>query len=888
MRIRPLACELASQLVAPLGVASIAVVAACGALATVITSASPAACAPSAEVAPTAESVRDGLARAAALERRWSGELVGTISELVWITGELAWFVEQCGDEVGAEGGSRQRALGQRWILVDAARGVREPLFDHERAAAALSARLGQPCTATGLPIRSLALVPPAGHVDALRFVISVRGLEKPLTLFRTGAVADADEATVAALRSPLLPGRGRSLGQGAATSVRFTNQAREPIQILWIDTRGEEHPYATIAPGDSHLQPTYAGHAWLVLDAHQQPLGHVVANDSPKDVVIADLAPAATDRDAVPAPPGISPNGAYVASIDHDNLVITARDGGVVFRTDDSTPITGYANPVLWSPDSSKLVVMRETRTEARRIATVESSPRDQLQPRVRELEYRKPGDPINQAKPCLFDIVNRRALPIDDALFPNPWSIDNLRWSRDSSGFYFLYNQRGHQVMRIVRVNATTGATTTIVNEECKTFFDYAGKLYLRFLDETNDLLWMSERDGWNHLFLIDASSGAVKRELTRGPWVVRGVEAFDDAKRELILRVSGIHADQDPYHVHFVRVALDRDETTVLTVGDGTHRIEWSPDRRYFVDVWSRVDQPPVTELRRADGSSVCELARASTSVLERNRWRAPQRFEAKGRDNVTDIWGVIWRPSDFDPAKRYAVIEDIYAGPQDSFVPKSFATWHRQRELAELGFIVVQIDGMGTSNRSKAFHDVCWKNLRDAGFPDRVLWLKAAAAKFPEMDLTRVGIYGGSAGGQNALRGMLDHPKMYKACVADCGCHDNRMDKMWWNELWMGWPVDDSYAKSSNVIDANKLEGKLLLVVGELDNNVDPASTMQVVDALVKADKDFELLVIPGAGHGCAETPYGRRRRAEFFVRTLGAPSTNSSASNQNSR
>jgi dipeptidyl aminopeptidase/acylaminoacyl peptidase len=215
----------------------------------------------------------------------------------------------------------------------------------------------------------------------------------------------------------------------------------------------------------------------------------------------------------------------------------------------------------------------------------------------------------------------------------------------------------------------------------------------------------------------------------------------------------------------------------------------------------------------------------------------------------------------------------VIENIYAGPQSAFVPKAFRALHGMQELAELGFIVVQIDGMGTSHRSKTFHDVCWKNLGDAGFPDRIAWIKAAAAKYPWMDLTRVGIYGGSAGGQNSTRALLSHGDFYKVCVSDCGCHDNRMDKIWWNEQWMGWPVDESYARSSNVADAHKLQGKLLLIVGELDRNVDPASTMQVANALVKADKDFDLLVIPGAGHGSAETSYGKRRRADYFVRHL---------------
>jgi dipeptidyl-peptidase-4 len=203
----------------------------------------------------------------------------------------------------------------------------------------------------------------------------------------------------------------------------------------------------------------------------------------------------------------------------------------------------------------------------------------------------------------------------------------------------------------------------------------------------------------------------------------------------------------------------------------------------------------------------------------------------------------------------------------------YVPKSFSTWLGLRDIADLGFVVVQVDGMGTNWRSKAFHDVASRNLADAGFPDRIAWMKAAAATRPWMDLDRVGIYGGSAGGQNALGALLFHGDFYDVAVADCGCHDNRVDKMWWNEAWMGYPVGPEYAANSNVTHAHRLQGKLLLIVGGVDRNVDPASTMQVVDALVKADKDFELVVLPSAGHGAAETPYGRRRRAEFLVRSL---------------
>ena len=222
---------------------------------------------------------------------------------------------------------------------------------------------------------------------------------------------------------------------------------------------------------------------------------------------------------------------------------------------------------------------------------------------------------------------------------------------------------------------------------------------------------------------------------------------------------------------------------------------------------------MDQPPVHELRSVDGEFICELERADCVQLLKTGWKFPERFVAKGRDGETNIFGVIWRPTNFDPTKRYPVIENIYAGPHSFYVPKAFRDYYGQQRMSELGFILVQIDGMGTNWRSKKFHDVCWQNIKDAGFPDRLLWIKAAAKKHPEMDLSNVGIYGGSAGGQNTMSGLLHHGDFYKVGVSDCGCHDNRMDKIWWNEAWMGWPIGPEYSKNSNVTHAHKLKGKL---------------------------------------------------------------------------
>jgi dipeptidyl aminopeptidase/acylaminoacyl peptidase len=344
----------------------------------------------------------------------------------------------------------------------------------------------------------------------------------------------------------------------------------------------------------------------------------------------------------------------------------------------------------------------------------------------------------------------------------------------------------------MRLIAVDAESGEARALIDEQARTFIDWTNKVFLERLPETGEAVWMSERDGWNHLYLYDLRTGSLKNQITRGEWVVRGVDRVDSEKRQIWFRACGIRPGQDPYYIHYARVNFDGTGLTLLSEGDGTHRVTFSPDRQYLVDTYSRVDLPPVTELRRAsDGAKVLELERADDSALIAAGRARPERFVAKGRDGTTDIYGIILRPSNFDPANKYPVIENIYAGPQGHFVPKAFGVSAGMESLAELGFIVVQIDGMGTNWRSKAFHDVCWKNLGDAGFPDRIAWLKAAAAQRPYMDLTRVGLYGGSAGGQNALGGLLQYPDFYKAASADCGCHDNRMDKIWWNEQWMGF-------------------------------------------------------------------------------------------------
>jgi len=583
------------------------------------------------------------------------------------------------------------------------------------------------------------------------------------------------------------------------------------------------------------------------------------------------------------------SPDRKWEALINNYNLVIRASGSRdlIYLSTDGSEG--NYYDPlsIAWSPDSTRLVAYRVRPGYRREVHYIESSPEDQLQPKHSSIIYAKPGDVLDLEQPVLFDAVNKKQFAIANTLFPNPYELTNPVWWKDSRGFTFEYNQRGHQAYRLIEVSASDGTARTLISDDPKTFFSYrpangnladSGKYYRYNIDDGKEIIWMSERDGWGHLYLFDGTTGQLKNQITKGDWVVRGIQRVDVATRQIWFSAGGMYPDKDPYFADYYRINFDGTGLTRLTSAAANHNGSYSADGQFFVENYSRVDLAPVLELRKvSDNSVIATLEKGDTSELLKTGWRAPEVFTAKGRDARTDIWGIIIRPSNFDTKKKYPVIENIYAGPQGSFVPKSFLTYSTMMAQADIGFIVVQIDGMGTANRSKAFHDVAWKNLGDAGFPDRILWHKAVAAKYPSYDTSRVGLYGGSAGGQNSLGGLLFHPEFYKAAVSYAGCHDNRMDKIWWNEQWMGWPLGPQYSASSNVDNAYRLQGDLLLIVGEMDTNVDPSSTMQVVHQLMKHNKNFDLLVVPGANHPAARgdqyAAYGDHKRYDFFVQHL---------------
>jgi dipeptidyl aminopeptidase/acylaminoacyl peptidase len=672
-----------------------------------------------------------------------------------------------------------------------------------------------------------------------------------------------------------------RSRGSQQQRGISFVNETKFELKFEWLDYSGQAVDYGSVKPKKSISQNTFDGHVWKITPTNSslKPL-YIEARRGTTLVSLFDYsfekspAPASTPA-KVPATESSANNRKkeLSARIASNNLRILDGDRKTIFKTKDGTEKRFYAGPLRWSPDRKWLIALSTIPGDRRKVTLVDAAPKSQLQPKTIELNYAKPGDRLRRSMPVLIDLRNPAKVSmhrIDSEKLPYQWSLNQFRWAPDSKSFTFLYNKRGHQELTLFRCDVESKKPRTIIKETSKTFIHYSGKQFIDFLDRSNEIIWMSERDGWCHLYLFDSITGKLKNQITSGEWVVRKVVRVDAESRQIWFAAGGVDRSEDPYHQHLCRIDFDGNRFVDLTPSDGDHQWDFSPDRKFFIDSWSRVDLPPVHALRSTEtGEIIYELAAADASLLIDAGWKMPERFIAKGRDGKTDIHGFIIRPSHFDKTKKYPIIESIYAGPHSAHVPKRFSTHSGLSRLAELGFIVVKIDGMGTSHRSKAFHDVCWKNLADAGFPDRKKWITAAAKANPEMDLNRVGIYGGSAGGQNAMGALLFHNDFYHAAAADCGCHDNRMDKIWWNEQWMGYPIDEHYEDQSNVTNAHRLKGKLLLTVGAMDRNVDPSSTMQVVDALIKADKEFDLMVFPGGGHGVGSGRYGRHRMYRFF-------------------
>ena len=574
------------------------------------------------------------------------------------------------------------------------------------------------------------------------------------------------------------------------------------------------------------------------------------------------------------PTPPrsaSLSPDGRHRIRNVYENLVLF-QDGSENSKqlTFDGGATRQY-NIFYWSPNSKVIAVFQTTPAERKKMYRIRSVPQEGVRPELVEQNYELPGDDLDTHKLLLINIESGKVTQATDDPFNlfapvRPW------WSDD--GKYLRYTRlvRGYQNEKVVETNTETGASRTIIDEKTTTFL-MPSYSFIAHIGQ-DKIIWASERDGYRHLYLINAKDGSVIRQLTKGSWVVRSVDYIADDF--LIFSANGREPGRDPYFIHSYRLDLTKDaEPVLLTPEIAHHQISVSPDGSWIADTYSRVDQAPIHVLRDAKtGRMITELEKAEIEAWRKSGGQEPESFAAKARDGVTDIYGVIYRPSNFDKSRKYPVVEYIYNGPHDAYVRKSWAPYDRCQMLAELGFIVVQIDAMGTAHRGMKFHSVSYKNLGDGGFPDRMLWIKDAAQKHSEFDLSKgVGIFGYSAGGYDSAHALLTHGDFYKVAVSLCGNHDHRTDKTWWNELWMGYPVGPHYEEQSNATLAKNLTGKLLLIAGEQDDNVNAhAGTMRFVDALVKADKDFDMLYLPGRTHNLGGW-YVDRKIFSYFVEHL---------------
>jgi dipeptidyl-peptidase 4 len=619
---------------------------------------------------------------------------------------------------------------------------------------------------------------------------------------------------------------------------------------------------------------------------------------------------------DGPPADALRSPDGRWdLLRIDHDIALRKTGAGQVRRITGDGTAPCAYAvspdtnlqavtrqvqgvitPPVaLWSPDSRRLITHRLDQGSVGVLPLVQSCPTDgSARPVLHRLRMPLPGDKeIARVTLLVIDAATAGVVPIRgdplEAPFLSPIELGWVWWSEDGAKVYFLREGRGAQRLELCVADPGTGAARTIFAETAETYVEPSSLLpwrsEVRTLCGTGEVVWPSERDGWRHLYLLDEASGRVKQQITAGPWVVRDVIDVDPHERIVYFTAGGREAGQDPYLRQLYRARLDGSEPQRLTAFDADHTVHFSPDRSCFVATYSRVDLAPVSELRSTDGRLIAVLEKADLGDLFAQGFAFPEPFTVKAADGTTDLYGVLYKPSDFDPTRRYPVIDDLYPGPQLIRTPKSFCvspaasfdTWPGAwvaQSLAELGFIVINLDGRGTPLRSRAFHLASYGRLEDAGcLEDHVAALAQLARDRPYLDLSRLGAVGHSAGGYAATRALLAYPEQYKVAVASSPDQDLLCYLGYWAEKYQGLPIDERYARQANAALAESLRGKLLLIHGELDDNVNPYGTLRFIDALVRADKDFDLLIVPGANHDLMNHPYVIRRKWDFLVTHL---------------
>jgi dipeptidyl-peptidase-4 len=555
-----------------------------------------------------------------------------------------------------------------------------------------------------------------------------------------------------------------------------------------------------------------------------------------------------------------------------------------------DNAGWTRSDRPILkWSPDSKKIATFQQDQRAVGEMYLVDTKVGH---PTLQAWKYPLPGDEIvTMIQRVVIDIergqVVRLQMPpdqhrsslCDDLACRGDWG--DVQWSADGSTVAFVSTARDHRREQLRLADAATGSIREVLEEKAETFFESGnGAVNWRYLPASNEVIWFSERDNWGHLYLYDSRSGREKHPITTGDGNVTQLLRVDEKNRRLYFMAVGRERGRDPYFRHLYRIGMDGKNLELLTPADADHDVSFSPSGRFFVDAYSKPDVPPVAELRDADGKLVLALEQADITRLVAAGWQPPTPITVKARDGATDLHGLLYKPTSFDPSRKYPIVNHIYPGPQTGSVGSRLFNPSRgdAQALAELGFIVVEIDGMGTPWRSKKFHEAYYGNMGDNTLPDQVAAMKELAARYPWIDLDHAGIYGHSGGGYAAADAMFRYPDFFKVGISEAGNHDNRVYEDDWAEKWQGLlekkpDGTTNYDNQANQLVAGNLKGKLLLAHGTMDANVPPNNTLLVVDALIKANKDFDLLMLPNRGHGFGNEPYMVRRRWDYFVRHL---------------
>lgn len=549
--------------------------------------------------------------------------------------------------------------------------------------------------------------------------------------------------------------------------------------------------------------------------------------------------------------------------------------------------------NPiVVWSADSKKIATYQQ---DQRNVSDMYLVTTNVGKPKLQSWKYPLPGDKeVTTIHRVIIELDNPKVIRLKipagvrrgtlcDDISCSGKDFSDVSWNTDGSQLAFVTTSRDHKEENFWIANATNGELREVFNETTATQFESGqGNVNWQYLSATNEIIWFSERDNWGHLYLYDAITGKLKNQITKGDWAITRVLKVDEQKRVIYFLANGKEAGRNPYFNHLYKVSFDGKALSLLTPEDGNHQITLSPSGNYFIDSYSKQDIPPVIVLRNNAGKLITNLEKADISRLTAIGWKAPTPIVVKARDGVIDLYGLMFTPYNLDPTKKYPIINYIYPGPQGGSVGSwSFEAGRGDHQsLADLGFVVVLIEGTCNPNRSKSFHDMCYGNMADNTLPDQIGGIKQLAAKYPYMDLDRVGIWGHSGGGFATAAAMFRYPDFYKVGISESGNHDNRNYEDDWGERYIGLLKPAADGKSSNYEDqanenfAKNLKGKLMLAHGLLDDNVPPYNTLLVVEALEKANKDFDLVIFPNSRHGYGEySLYMTRRRWDYFVRNL---------------